>query len=557
MLRGVGLGDADFERPLVGIANTWAETTPCNLHLRQVAEWVKEGVREAGGTPLEFNTVVISDGVTMGTEGMKTSLISRELIADSIELSALGYHFDGLVALSGCDKTIPGTVMGLARLDRPSLMLYGGSIAPGEHRGRDITIQDVFEAVGACAAGRITEQELHEVECAACPGAGACGGQFTANTMAGAFEAMGISPLGSGTVPALAPERAEVARACGRLVMDLIARNRRPREIITRAALENATAIVVASGGSTNAVLHLLAVAREAGVEFDIDDIERVSARTPLLADLKPGGRFVARDLHDAGGVGLLAQRLLDAGLLHGDAPTVTGLTLAAEVERVRETPAQQVVRPVSAPLKPSGGLAILKGNLAPEGCVVKTAGHERTHHCGPARVFEREEDAFAAVQAGRIRAGDVVVIRYEGPKGGPGMREMLAVTAALAGAGLKEEVALLTDGRFSGATHGLMAGHVAPEAAIGGPIAAIRDGDLVVFDLLARRLDVELTAAELAERLRGWRPPAPPYASGVMAKYALLVGSAAEGAVTSCPASAARRPADDPSPVLPLPPAG
>jgi dihydroxy-acid dehydratase len=535
MLRGVGLQDADFERPLVGIANTWAETTPCNLHLRQVAEWVKEGVREAGGTPLEFNTVVISDGVTMGTEGMKTSLISRELIADSIELSARGYLFDGLVALSGCDKTIPGTVMGLARLDRPSLMLYGGSIAPGEHRGRDITIQDVFEAVGACAAGRITEQELHEVECAACPGAGACGGQFTANTMAGAFEAMGISPLGSGTVPALAAERAEVARACGRLVMELIAEDRRPREIITRTSLENATALVVASGGSTNAVLHLLAVAREAGVEFDIDDIERVSARTPLLADLKPGGRFVARDLHEAGGVGLLVQRLLHAGLIHGETPTVSGLTLAAEVERVRETPAQQVVRTTSDPLKASGGLAILKGNLAPEGCVVKTAGHERTHHRGPARVFEREEDAFAAVQAGRIRTGDVVVIRYEGPKGGPGMREMLAVTAALAGAGLKEEVALLTDGRFSGATHGLMAGHVSPEAAVGGPIAAVQDGDTIVFDLPNRRLDVEISEAELAARLGRWRPPAPRYPGGVMAKYAHLVGSAAEGAVTSC----------------------
>jgi dihydroxy-acid dehydratase len=533
MLRAVGLTDEDFERPLIGIANTWIETTPCNIHLRQLAEWVKEGVREAGGTPLEFNTVVISDGITMGTEGMKTSLISREVIADSIELCARGYMFDGIVALSGCDKTIPGTVMALARLDRPSLMLYGGSIMPGRHDGRDLTIQDVFEAVGARAAGRITDEELHAVECAACPGAGACGGQFTANTMATAFEIMGISPMGSGTVPALEELKQEISRQCGRLVMRLVEEDVRPSQLITRASLENATALVVASGGSTNAVLHLLAVAREAGVEFTIDDIDRISAATPLLADLKPGGRFVALDLHHAGGVGLIAQRLMEGGLIHGDAPTVTGRTVAEEIAEVVEAAGQEVVRPFASPLKPFGGLAILKGSLAPEGCVIKVAGHERTYHRGPARIFEREEDAFAAVQEGRIEAGDVLVIRYEGPKGGPGMREMLGVTAALAGAGLKEHVALLTDGRFSGATHGLMAGHVAPEAAVGGPIAALRDGDIVVFDVPNRRLDVELSETELQNRLQGWSPPPQRYSTGVMAKYARLVGSAAEGAVT------------------------
>ena len=533
MLRAVGLDDDDFERPLIGVANTWSETTPCNAHLRELAAWVKEGIRGAGGTPLEFNTVVISDGITMGTEGMKTSLISREVVADSIELSGRGYLFDGLVALSGCDKTIPGTVMALARLDRPALMLYGGSIMPGRHEGRDVTIQDVFEGVGAAAAGRITDEELHALECAACPGAGACGGQFTANTMATAFEVMGISPLGSGSVPAMAPEKREVARACGRLVLDLVRADLRPRRILTRDAIENAIRAVVASGGSTNAVLHLLAIAREAGVPFTLDDIERLSAATPLIADLKPGGRFVAIDLHRAGGVGLLARRLLEGGLLHGDALTVTGRTLARELEDARETPGQEVVRPLEAPIKPAGGLVILKGNLAPDGCVLKVAGHERTHHRGPARVFECEEDAFAAVQNGAIRAGDVVVIRYEGPRGGPGMREMLGVTAALVGAGLGDSVALLTDGRFSGATRGLMAGHVAPEAAAGGPIAVVREGDPVVLDVDARRLDLDLPELEIADRLRVWSPPPPRYASGVMAKYARLVGSAAEGAVT------------------------
>ncbi|MEX2571168.1 MAG: dihydroxy-acid dehydratase [Gemmatimonadota bacterium] len=534
MLRAVGLSDEDFERPFIGIANTWAETTPCNSHLRQVAEWVKEGVRQAGGTPLEFNSVVISDGITMGTEGMKTSLISREVIADSIELMARGYMFDGIVALSGCDKTIPGTVMALARLNRPGLMLYGGSIMPGRFRGKDVTIQDVFEGVGAAAAGRITDEDLYELECAACPGAGACGGQFTANTMATAFEAMGISPMGSGTVPAMQGDKAEVARSCGRLVMDLIERDVRPRDVITTESLRAATALVAASGGSTNAVLHLLAVAREAEVDFTIDDFDRICADIPLLADMKPGGRYVAADLHQAGGVRLILRRLLDGGLVPPDLPTVSGLTLGEEAAHVKEAPGQPVVRPLDNPLKASGGLVILKGSLAPEGCVLKVAGHERVHHRGPARVFEREEDAFSAVQAGEIREGDVLVIRYEGPKGGPGMREMLGVTSALAGAGLKEHVALLTDGRFSGATHGLMAGHVAPEAAVGGPIAAVREGDMITFDVANRRLDLEVSPDEVATRLAEWSPPKPNYPTGVMAKYAKLVGSAAEGATTS-----------------------
>jgi dihydroxy-acid dehydratase len=533
MLRAVGLTDEDFERPLVGIANTWTETTPCNSHLRELAEWVKEGVRLAGGTPLEFNTVVVSDGITMGTEGMKTSLISREVIADSIELMARGYMFDGIVALSGCDKTIPGTVMALARLNRPGLMLYGGSILPGRFQNRDVTIQDVFEGVGAAAAGRMSDQELHDLECAACPGAGACGGQFTANTMATAFEALGISPMGSGTVPALQADKADVARNCGRLVMELIEKDVRPRDIITRGSLRVATAMVAASGGSTNAVLHLLAVAREAEVEFTIDDFDRWADETPLLADLKPGGRYVASDLHQAGGVRLILQRLIEGGL-PADLPTVSGLTLAEEAARAKEGEGQQVVRPLANPLKASGGLVILKGTLAPEGCVVKVAGHERVYHRGPARVFECEEDAFAAVQAGRIAPGDVLVIRYEGPRGGPGMREMLGVTSALAGAGLKEHVALLTDGRFSGATHGLMAGHVAPEAAVGGPIAAVREGDAISFDVANRRLDLEVAPEEVSRRLAGWSPPPPRYGTGVMAKYARSVGSASEGAVTS-----------------------
>ena len=533
MFKAVGLTDEDLDRPLVGIANTWIEVMPCNFHLRRLSAKVKEGVRAAGGTPIEFNTVAVSDGISMGTEGMKASLISREVIADSIELVTRGHLFDAVVALSGCDKTIPGTVMALARLDLPSLMLYGGSIMPGRFQGRDVTIQDVFEGVGAHAAKKMTDAELLDLESHACPGPGACGGQFTANTMATAFEILGISPIGTASVPAMDDRKDDVAFRAGEMVMELVRKNLTARQIITRAALENAIAAVAATGGSTNGVLHLLGVAREAKVDLRIDDFDRISSGTPLIADLKPGGRFVAKDLYRAGGVPLVARRLLDAGRLNGDCMTVTGRTLDEETRGVEETPGQEVVRPVSEPLKPTGGLVILRGNLAPEGCVVKVAGHERTRHSGPARVFDREEDSFKAVQNGEIEAGDVVVIRYEGPMGGPGMREMLGVTAALVGAGLGESVALLTDGRFSGATHGLMAGHVAPEAAKGGPIAAIRDGDTIVFDVDARRLDVELSEDEVDKRLRQWKAPEPRYATGVMAKYARLVSSAAEGAVT------------------------
>ena len=533
MFKAVGLTDEDLDRPLVGVANTWIEVMPCNFHLRRLSAKVKEGVRAAGGTPIEFNTVAVSDGISMGTEGMKASLISREVIADSIELVTRGHLFDAVVALSGCDKTIPGTVMALARLDLPSLMLYGGSIMPGRFQGRDVTIQDVFEGVGAHAAKKMTDAELLDLESHACPGPGACGGQFTANTMATAFEILGISPIGTASVPAMDERKDDVAFRAGEMVMELVRKNLTARQIITRTALENAIAAVAATGGSTNGVLHLLGVAREAKVDLHIDDFDRISSGTPLIADLKPGGRFVANDLYRAGGVPLVARRLLDAGRLNGDCMTVTGRTLDEETQGVEETPGQEVVRPVSEPLKPTGGLVILRGNLAPEGCVVKVAGHERTRHSGPARVFDREEDSFKAVQNGEIEAGDVVVIRYEGPMGGPGMREMLGVTAALVGAGLGESVALLTDGRFSGATHGLMAGHVAPEAAKGGPIAAVRDGDTIVFDVDARRLDVELSEDELDKRLRQWKAPEPRYASGVMAKYARLVSSAAEGAVT------------------------
>ena len=533
MLKAVGLTDEDLDRPLVGVANTWIEVMPCNFHLRRLSARVKEGIRAAGGTPIEFNTVAVSDGISMGTEGMKASLISREVIADSIELVTRGHLFDAVVALSGCDKTIPGTVMALARLDLPSLMLYGGSIMPGRFQGRDVTIQDVFEGVGAHAAKKMTDAELLDLESRACPGPGACGGQFTANTMATAFEVLGISPVGTASVPAMDERKDDVAFRAGEMVMELLKKGVTARQIITRPALENAVAAVAATGGSTNGVLHLLGVAREAEVELRIDDFDRISSRTPLIADLKPGGRFVANDLYHAGGVPLVARRLLDAGRLDGDCLTVTGRTLGEEVRDVEETSGQEVVRPVSAPLKPTGGLVILRGNLAPEGCVVKVAGHERKLHRGPARVFDREEDSFRAVQNGEIREGDVVVIRYEGPMGGPGMREMLGVTAALVGAGLGESVALLTDGRFSGATHGLMAGHVAPEAARGGPIAVVRDGDAVVFDVDARRLDVEVSEQEMDARLRQWKAPEPPYASGVMAKYARLVSSASEGAVT------------------------
>ena len=533
MFKAVGLTDEDLNRPLVGVANTWIEVMPCNFHLRRLSAKVKEGIRAAGGTPIEFNTVAVSDGISMGTEGMKASLISREVIADSIELVTRGHMFDAVVALSGCDKTIPGTVMALARLDLPSLMLYGGSIMPGRFQGRDVTIQDVFEGVGAHAAKKMTDAELLDLESHACPGPGACGGQFTANTMATAFEILGISPIGTASVPAMDDRKDEVAFRAGEMVMELVRKNLTARQIITRPALENAIAAIAATGGSTNGVLHLLGVAREAEVDLRIDDFDTVSSRTPLIADLKPGGRFVANDLYQAGGVPLVARRLLDAGRLNGDCMTVTGRTLGEETRDVEETPGQEVVRPVSNPLKPTGGLVILRGNLAPEGCVVKVAGHERTRHSGPARVFDREEDSFKAVQNGEIKEGDVLVIRYEGPMGGPGMREMLGVTAALVGAGLGEAVALLTDGRFSGATHGLMAGHVAPEAARGGPIAAVRDGDTIVFDIDARRLDVELSEDEMDRRLREWKAPEPRYASGVMAKYAKLVSSASEGAVT------------------------
>lgn len=532
--RALGLTDADLSRPLVAIANTWIEAMPCNSHLRELAEHVKRGVRAAGGTPLEFNTIAISDGISMGTAAMRTSLVSREVIADSIELATRGYLFDAVVALSGCDKTIPATVMALLRLDLPSLMIYGGSIMPGHFKERTVTIQDVFEAVGACAAGRMTADELREIEGAACPGVGACGGQFTANTMATATEMLGISPMGTNSVPAMDPKKAEVAYRAGELVMELLAKDLRPSRIVTRKALDNAIASVAMTGGSTNAVLHLLAIAQEAGLELAIDDFDRISSHTPLLADLKPGGRFVATDLYRAGGVALIARRLAEAGLLHGDALTVTGRTIGEEAESGSEASGQVVVRPLSNPLKPTGGLVILRGNLAPEGCVVKVAGYERLTHRGPARVFNCEDDAFRAVSSRSIKAGDVVVIRYEGPKGAPGMPEMLAVTAALAGQGLDDQVALLTDGRFSGATHGLMAGHVAPEAAAGGPIAAVRDGDTISFDITRRRLDVELRDDEIARRLASWQPPEPRYSSGVMAKYARTVSSASRGAVTN-----------------------
>jgi dihydroxy-acid dehydratase len=532
-LKGVGFDDDALRRPIVGVANTWTETMPCNFHLRRLADRVKDGVRAAGGTPMEFNTVAISDGITMGTEGMKTSLISREVIADSIELVARGHMFDAVVALSGCDKTIPGCVMALARLDVPSLMLYGGSIAPGRWRGRDVTIQDVFEGIGAHAAGDLSDAELADLESHASPGPGACGGQFTANTMAMAFEVLGISPTGSSMVPAEDGKKGQVAEDCGRLVLDVLERDLKPSRIITRESLENAIAAGAMSGGSTNLVLHLLAVAHDAGVPLELEDFDRIAWQTPLLCDLKPGGRYVATDLYRAGGVPLVVRRLKEAGLLHGEAATVTGQTVGDVADAADEAEGQDVVRPVSDPIKPNGGFAILRGNLAPDGCVVKLSGHDRMEHRGPARVFEHEEQAFKAVIAKSIQPGEVVVIRNEGPAGGPGMREMLHVTAALVGEGLGDSVALLTDGRFSGATHGFMAGHVAPEAPRGGPIAAVRDGDTIVFDVAARELNVELPEGELARRLADYRPPAPKYANGVLGKYAKHVGSAAEGAIT------------------------
>ncbi len=533
MLKAIGLSDDDLSKPLIAIANTWTEIGPCNFHLRRLSEKIKDGIKAAGGTPLEFNTVSISDGITMGTEGMKASLISREVIADSIELVTRANAFDAVIALNACDKTIPGTVMALIRLDIPGMVLYGGSIAPGSFRGKDVTIADVYEAIGAAAAGKISEADLREIEAVACPGPGACGGQFTANTMATAVEIMGISPMGMAGVPAMDSEKDDVAFRAGQMILDLLERDIHPSQIITRASLENAIRAIAASGGSTNGVLHTLAFAREAGIPFSIDDIEALSRSTPLIADLKPGGRFVATDMHRAGGIPLLARRLLEGGLLHGDALTVSGRTLAEEAANARETPNQEVIRSLSNPIKATGGLVIMRGNLAPEGCVVKLFGYEPQSHRGPARVFDSEVEAFRAVQSRKIQSGDVVVIRYEGPIGGPGMQEMLAVTAAIQGQGLGKTVSLVTDGRFSGATRGLMVGHVTPEAAVGGPIALLQEGDIISIDVAARQVNVELPEAELAARRNRWAPHAPHYTSGVMAKYAKLVQPASEGAVT------------------------
>ncbi|MGD1080355.1 MAG: dihydroxy-acid dehydratase [Candidatus Sulfotelmatobacter sp.] len=533
MFKAIGFTDADLSRPLIGVANTWIETMPCNFHLRRLSAKVKEGIREAGGTPMEFNTIAISDGETMGTEGMRASLVSRELIADSIELVCRGQMFDAVVCVVGCDKTIPAAAMALARLNLPGMVLYGGTIAPGSYRGKDVTIQDVYEAIGANVAGKMSDAELRELENAACPGAGACGGQYTANTMSTVMEMIGLSPMGFNSVPAMDPLKDQISFACGKVVMNLLQKGIMPRDILTRQAFENAIASVAATGGSTNAVLHLLAIAREAAVELEIDDFQTVSARTPLLADLKPSGRFVASDMHRAGGIRLLARRLLNGKYLHPSAKTVTGLTIGAETESAVETPGQEVIVPLDRPLKTTGGLVILKGNLAPEGCVAKISGHERLEQRGPARVFESEEGAMAAVTAKKIQAGDVVVIRNEGPKGGPGMREMLGVTAAIVGEGLGDSVALLTDGRFSGATRGLMAGHVSPEAALGGPIAGVRDGDMIRFDVRKRVLEVEVSAEVLRQRMAQWKAPQPRYPTGVFAKYAALVSSASQGAIT------------------------
>ena len=534
MLRAAGFDREALARPIVGIANTWTEIGPCNLHLRELAASVKDGVREAGGTPMEFNTVSISDGITMGSSGMRASLVSREVIADSIELVSRGNLFDALVVLVGCDKTIPAAAMVLARLDLPGVILYGGSIAPGRFEGRDVTIMDVYEAIGTHAAGRMTDAALCALEDRACPAAGACGGQFTANTMATAIEFLGLAEIGSGDVPATDPHKHDVARRVGRLVMDVLRAGRRPSDILTRDSLENAIAAVAATGGSTNAVLHLVAIAREAGVPLTLEDFDRVNARVPVIADLKPGGRFVATDLHAAGGTRLVAKRLVDAGALHASAITVSGRTIGEEAASAVETPGQEVISPANAPLKTSGGLVILRGSLAPAGCVVKLSGHNRRTFKGPARVFDSEEATFAAVQSGAIAAGDAVVIRYEGPRGGPGMREMLAVTAAIVGAGLGDSVALITDGRFSGATRGLMVGHVAPEAAVGGPIALLRDGDIITLDADARSIEMDVPAAELAARRAAWVAPPLRYATGVMGKYARLVSSADEGAITA-----------------------
>jgi dihydroxy-acid dehydratase len=533
MYKAVGFNDEDLSKPIIGIANTWTELGPCNYHLRRLAEHVKTGIRQAGGTPMEFNTIVISDGITMGTEGMKTSLISREVIADSIELVARGHMLDGLVCLTGCDKTTPGAVMALARLDIPSVVLYGGSIMPGRYEDRDITIQDVYEAIGAHAAGKLDDGGLKIIEDDACPGAGSCGGQFTANTMATCAEILGIAKMGSGSVPAIDPRKNQVGADIGALAVDLVRSGLRPSQIITRQSIENAIAAIATTGGSTNGVLHFLAIAHEFGIELDLDDFQQISGRTPLMVDLKPGGRFVAPDLDRAGGIALVAKRLKQRGLLHEDCPTVSGRSIGEEADAAQETEGQEVVRPADNPIKSSGGLIVLKGNLAPEGCVVKLAGHERATHQGPARVFDCEDDVLPAIRSKQIQAGDVVVIRYEGPMGGPGMREMLAITGAIVGAGLGESVALITDGRFSGATRGLMLGHVSPEAAQGGPLALVRDDEIITIDTIKRRIDVDLSEAELAQRRTQWQAPAPRYTAGVMAKYAKLVSSASKGAVT------------------------
>jgi dihydroxy-acid dehydratase len=544
MLKGIGFTDEDLKKPIIGVANTWIETMPCNYNLRALAIKVKEGIRAAGGTPMEFNTIAISDGVTMGTEGMKTSLVSREVIADSIELLVRGHMFDGIVGLVACDKTIPGAAMALLRLNVPGVILYGGTILPGKHKGRDISIMEVFEAVGANAAGIITDQELRDIEDHACPGAGACGGQYTANTMATVMELIGLSPMGTAAVPQVDARKDEVAYRCGQIVLDAVRQERRPRDICTRAAFENAIAGVAATGGSTNAVLHLLAMAREAELPLTIDDFDAICARTPIFVDLKPGGRFMAADVDRAGGIGVIAKRLVEGKFVDGSTLTVTGRTFAEEAGDTHETPGQEVVRPLNKLLKPRGGMAILRGNLAPEGCVIKLAGHEKILHRGPARVFEREEDAQHAVLEGRIKAGDVVIIRYEGPRGGPGMREMLHVTGAIVGAGLSDSVALVTDGRFSGATHGFMIAHVTPEAYNGGPIAAVHEGDPIVVDVNTGVINIDVAPEEIQRRLSEWTAPAPRYSNGVFAKYCALVSSASEGAVTSRVNAALQQPA-------------
>jgi dihydroxy-acid dehydratase len=533
MFKAIGFTDADLAKPIIGVANTWIETMPCNFHLRRLSAKVKEGIRAAGGTPMEFNTIAISDGETMGTEGMKASLVSREVIADSIELVCRGQLFDAVACVVGCDKTIPAAAMALARMNLPGLVLYGGTIAPGKYRGKDVTIQDVFEAVGANAAGKISDADLLEVENVACPGAGACGGQYTANTMSTVMEIIGLSPMGFNGIPAMDPRKDEVAFRCGEVVMNLLKKGILPRQILSRGAFENAIASVAMTGGSTNSVLHLLAISREAEVPLQIDDFQKVSERTPLLADLKPSGKYVAADVYKAGGIPVIAKRLMDGKLADGSALTVTGKTFSEEAAQAKETPGQPVIMPLDRPLKKTGGLVILKGNLAPEGCVAKISGHERLTQRGPARVFESEEEAMAAVTGKKIKAGDVVVIRYEGPKGGPGMREMLSVTGAIVGEDLGDSVALLTDGRFSGATHGLMMGHVSPEAALGGPIAAVREGDIINIDINKRLLEMEVSDKEIQQRMSQWKTPKPHYPTGVFAKYGALVSSASEGAIT------------------------